>query len=686
MSKRNRSKNRSGGGGGGRKSSGGGRGPAPKSGGRPLFSKSHKDKPSSGSAGAYEVLGTVQANEKGFGFLVPQDGSPDAFIPPNQMRDIMNGDTIKARVMPDPRKASKFIAETISIEKRAHVTLVGTLVKEQGRAFLKPDDARLTDWVALKTWPAHGKEGQKAVAQITHWPSEAGSLQGAVNEILGFPNEPGVDMASVIHKYQWPTSFTKAAISETHALPENPGESDWEGRLDLRSTPILTIDGVDAKDFDDAISLEKTPAGNWRLGVHIADVSHYVKEGSGLDMDAQARSTSVYLADRVLPMIPHELSDGLCSLREGVPRLTMSAFLEYSPSGELLKTDFAQSVIQSGRRGTYNEVQQVLDRTATPEVQAKYAVLEPMLRDMLTLSLLIRKGREANGALDFDFPEIRVVLDDKGNPIDVRKTERLGTHKLIEDFMVAANEAVATFLSQSHTPAMYRIHEPPDLKDLEEISALLQAYRIPYEKKDLTTPMGLRHLMVSVKGHPLEPVIAILSLRSLKLAVYSSNNAGHFGLALKSYCHFTSPIRRYPDLVVHRALKKTLEKKAKGDIHHFEKLAQHCSLQERQAEKAERESQRIKQLKFMEDKVGNTFTGLVRHMTAHGVYVDLEPYGLEGFVPIENLTDDQYQFDEKAMVLRGKLGSFVRYGERMKTKVVSVDTALQRLTLTKVYG
>jgi ribonuclease R len=680
MPKKNRSRNRSSSSGSGR------RGKAPGHStheNRSHDSKSHKDKPS----GGYEVLGIVQANEKGFGFLIPQDGSPDAFIPPHQMRDIMNGDTIKARVMNDPRKAGKFIAETLSIEKRAYQSLVGTLVKEQGRAFLKPDDARLTDMVALKSWPANGKEGQKAVAQITHWPSATEILQGAVTEILGFPNEPGVDMKTVIFKYQWPTSFSKSAISETLALPPDPRPADWEGRLDLRKTPILTIDGADAKDFDDAISLETTPEGNYRLGVHIADVSHYVRETSPLDVDAQARSTSVYLADRVLPMLPHELSDGLCSLREGVPRLTLSAFLIYSPSGQQLKTEFCASVIQSFRRGTYQEVQEVLNKTASDEVKRKYSDLEPMLQEMLKLSRLIRKGREAAGALDFDFPEIRVVLDAAGNPIDVKKTERLETHKLIEDFMVAANEAVASYLSENHLPAMYRIHEPPDMKDLEEIIALMQAYRIPFEKKDLTTPIGLRHLMESVKGHPLEPVISILSLRSLKLAVYSSNNAGHFGLGLKSYCHFTSPIRRYPDLVVHRALKKSFDKaKIKGDIHHYEKLAHHCSLQERQAEKAERESQRIKQLKFMEDKVGQIFTGLVRHMTAHGVYVDMEPYGLEGFVPLENLTDDDYQFDEKSMVLRGQRGSFVRYGERMKTRVVSVDPILQRLTLSKEYA
>jgi ribonuclease R len=633
------------------------------------------------------VLGVVQANEKGFGFLVPDDGSPDAFIPPHQMRDVLNGDTIKARVMNDPRKEGKFIAETLSIVKRANQTMVGTLMKEQGRAFLKPDDPRVTLLVSLKNWPSQGLEGQKAVAEITHWPSQSGSLQGQIEEILGFPNDPGVDMKTVIRKYQWPTVFSKGTLAETRTLPENPTEKDWAGRLDLRQVPILTIDGADAKDFDDAISLERKPNGNYRLGVHIADVSHYVHEESDLDKDAQARATSVYLADRVLPMLPHELSDGLCSLREGVPRLTLSAFLEYSESGEPLNAEFAPTVIQSFRRGIYQEIQQVLDRKAPDKIYSKYAALEPMLREMLNLAHKIRRRREEAGSLDFDLPEVRAVLDETGTTIDVRKTERVESHRLIEDFMIAANEAVATYLSEMKIPAMYRIHEPPELKDLEEILSLLQAYRIPFEKKDLTTPLGLRHLMQSVKGHPLEPVISILSLRSLKLAVYSSTNAGHFGLALKSYCHFTSPIRRYPDLVVHRALKKSFDSKVfKGSLHHYEKLAHHCSLQERQSEKAERESQRIKQLKFMEDKVGMTFTGLVRHMTSHGVYVDLEPYGLEGFVPLENLTDDNYQFDEKSMVLRGQHGNFIRYGDRMKTKVIMVDPILQRLTLAKEYA
>ena len=651
---------------------------------RPHFLKVQK---STSSRASYEVLGVVQANEKGFGFLVPDDGSPDAFIPPHQMRDVLNGDTIKARVMNDPRKEGKFIAETLSIVKRANQTMVGTLMKEQGRAFLKPDDPRVTMLVSLKNWPSQGLEGQKAVAEITHWPSQSGSLQGQIEEIFGFPNDYGVDMKTVIRKYQWPTVFSKGTLAETRTLPENPTEKDWAGRLDLRQVPILTIDGADAKDFDDAISLERKPNGNYRLGVHIADVSHYVHEESDLDKDAQARATSVYLADRVLPMLPHELSDGLCSLREGVPRLTLSAFLEYSESGEPLNAEFAPTVIQSFRRGIYQEIQQVLDRKAPKEIHSKYAALEPMLREMLDLAHKIRHRREEAGSLDFDLPEVRAVLDEKGTTIDVRKTERVESHRLIEDFMIAANEAVATYLSEMKIPTMYRIHEPPDLKDLEEILSLLQAYRIPFEKKDLTTPLGLRHLMQSVKGHPLEPVISILSLRSLKLAVYSSTNAGHFGLALKSYCHFTSPIRRYPDLVVHRALKRSFDSKVpKGSLHHYEKLARHCSLQERQSEKAERESQRIKQLKFMEDKVGMTFTGLVRHMTSHGVYVDLEPYGLEGFVPLENLTDDNYQFDEKSMVLRGQHGNFIRYGDRMKTKVIMVDTILQRLTLAKEYA
>ncbi|HEY5037819.1 MAG TPA: RNB domain-containing ribonuclease, partial [bacterium] len=377
------------------------------------------------------------------------------------------------------------------------------------------------------------------------------------------------------------------------------------------------------------ISLEKDSKGHYRLGVHIADVSHYVRGGTPLDDEAKGRSTSLYLADRVLPMLPHSLSDGLCSLKEGVPRLTMSAFITYDSSGRFIHADFAQTVIQSGRRGIYEEVQQVLDRKANPEVQARYAPFEPTLREMLKLSRLIRKQREITGSLDFNFPEVRAVLDGSGRAIDVRKKDRLESHKLIEDFMVAANEAVATQLDRLKIPTIYRIHEPPGPQDLEELVAFLGAYHIPFKKFDLETPKGLQSLLSSVKGGHFEPVVSNLALRSLKLAVYSTRNAGHFGLALDSYCHFTSPIRRYPDLMVHRSLKKAVGKEKADSTHSNEKLAIHCSLQERVAEKAERESQKILQLRFMENKVGQAFEGEVRHLTAHGLFMELNPYGIE---------------------------------------------------------
>jgi ribonuclease R len=447
----------------------------------------------------------------------------------------------------------------------------------------------------------------------------------------------------------------------------------------------MTIDGKDARDFDDAISLERLPNGNYHLGVHIADVSHYVVDDNPLDKEAQARSTSVYLPDRVLPMLPHSLSDGLCSLREGVPRLTLSAFLDYDESGRLVKTDFALSVIQSARRGIYEEVQQVLDKTAPDALRQKYEKVEPMLREMVKLSRLIRKGRENLGSLDFDFPEVKAEVDKDGLAINIRKIERLESHKIIEDFMISANEAVASHLSRLKIPTLYRIHEAPSESDLEDLKGFLLAYAIPFKKQNLSTPIGLRSLLTSLKESPLAPIVSMLTLRSLKLAAYSTKNLGHFGLALKSYCHFTSPIRRYPDLVVHRSLKRALVSHTHASKSHYEKLALTCSSQERVAEKMERESQKIKQLKFMETKLDQVFNGNIRHMTPYGAFVELDPYGVEGFLPMTNMPDDDYVFDPKAMVLRGRKGSQLSMGEALRVKTLTVDLVFQRLLLQRIY-
>jgi ribonuclease R len=327
-----------------------------------------------------------------------------------------------------------------------------------------------------------------------------------------------------------------------------------------------------------------------------------------------------------------------------------------------------------------------LDGTASAEIRDKYAPLEGLLKDALRLSRLIRKGRESKGSLDFDFPEVRAVLSN-GRVVDIRKKERLETHRLIEDFMVTANEAVATFLDKSRVPAIYRIHEPPEKRDLEDLVAFLDAYRIPHKGLDLSTPRGMQGLIKSVKGGPWEASVSTLSLRSLKLAVYATRNAGHFGLGLESYCHFTSPIRRYPDLVVHRSLKRALHGEKSGQpVRNYAKISLQNSEQERNAEKAERESQRLLQLRFMEGQVGREFEGTVRHLTAHGAFVELDPYGVEGFLPLESLTDDSYRFDEPSLSLKGAHGSKVQIGDRTSVKVLTVDMVLQRLTLTRIYG
>ncbi len=649
--------------------------------------KDFRDKKSgSSSSSGMEVVGIVQANEKGFGFLIPEDGSPDVFVPPRAMRGVLNGDTVKATVVPDTRKAGGFVAETTVVVQRAHTNMVGTILKDYDNYYLKADDFRVTQPIFIQRGSLKPEEGKKAVVKIIKWPENDNLMEGQLIEILGLAGDPTIDIKTIIRKYQWPESFPPEVEAQVKPLPENPTEADWAGRMDLRHEMIMTIDGADAKDFDDAISLFKYDNGNYVLGVHIADVSHYVTPDTPLDKEAQARSTSMYLADRVLPMLPHTISDGLCSLREGVPRLTTSAFITYDKSGTQLRTEFKLSVIQSSRRGIYEEVQAVLDGTADEALKEKYSKQLPMLKEMANLSKLIRKQRDTSGALDFDFPEIRAVLDKNGLVVDVRKKERQNSNKLIEDFMIAANEAVATYLQQQQIPTLYRIHEAPNHSDVEDLLNFLKAYHVPFKNFDLTTPLGMQGLIKSVKGTTLETVISSLALRSLKLAVYATRNAGHFGLALKSYCHFTSPIRRYPDLIVHRSLKQLIQKNRDTKMVKYEKLALHCSQQERTAEKAERESQKVMQLRFMENKVYQVFDGIVKHLTAYGAYVELTPYGIEGFLPLENMRDDDYRFDANTMIMQGQRGSVIRIMDKMSVKVLAVDMIFQRLLLAKNYG
>lgn len=632
------------------------------------------------------VIGKVQAHEKGFGFFIPEDGTEDAFIPPRLMGGILNGDKVSAQVKSDPNKPGKKLVERMELLQRGRTSVVGTLSSENGRTLLKPDDQHIP--VALvQKGSLPFRDGEKAVLRITEWPDGRHRfLKGSIMEVLGFPGDPGVDIKSVIRKYEWPEDFPPAVLAQVRHLPADPTPKDWEGRLDLQGLPILTIDGKDAKDFDDAISLERLSNGRRRLGVHIADVSHYVPMGSPLDEEAFSRSTSLYLADRVLPMLPHTLSDGLCSLREGVPRLTVSAFLTYDPHGRLVGTEFRDTVIRSGRRGIYEEVQAFLDGRSNAEIDGKYAPFRGMLQDMVQLARSIRKDREAKGSLDFDFPEVRAVIEN-GRIVGIEKKERLETHRLIEDFMVAANEAVATFLHENKVPTLYRIHEPPDARDLEDLQAFLDSYHIPHKGLDLASPPGMQKLIRSVKDGPWQAPVSSLALRSLKLAVYSTRNHGHFGLGLGSYCHFTSPIRRYPDLVVHRSIKRLRHRLpgVPGKGLNFEKMALQTSEMERKAEKAERESQRILQLRYMEGQVGRTFPGIIRHLTANGAFVELQPLGIEGFLPLESLRDDRYTFEESSLCLKGKKGGKILIGDAAQVVVLDVDLALQRMTLVRTH-
>lgn len=647
---------------------------------RPFRPGSH---PSPGRhASGVEKVGVVHLHERGFGFLVPQDGSPDAFLPPQEVRDVMHGDTVKARVSPDPRKEGKLAGTLISIVKRGRQTLVGVVLRDQGQWWLKPSDPKFEKPMRLVPGKVHGHPGQAAVARITTWPGPGRSLTGQLVEVLGDPNAPGVDLTLVVRKHDWPDRFSPLTDSQAAHFREDPGPADLKGRTDLKGLKILTIDGEDAKDFDDALSIERTRSG-WRLGVHIADVSHYVLEGTPLDLEARERATSLYLPGRCLPMLPPALADGLCSLKEGVPRLTVSCFLHFPfGSGVPRETELSLTVIHSRRRGVYEEVQQVLDGTALRPVQEKYAPLAGTLKDLRDLSRLVRAERERRGAVDFNFPEVKSILDSRGRVLDVRKVERLESHRIVEDFMIAANEAVATFLTGRRAPALYRVHEPPSAQDQEELVSVLQAYRIPFKARDLVRPEGLQSLLASLRGGPLEPLVSHMALRSLKMAVYSARNLGHFGLASTSYCHFTSPIRRYPDLVVHRALKaaRGWASAGPGAGPKLDQLAIHCSERERLADAAEREANRLKEVQFMADKVGREYEGVVAGLIPRGAFVELRPHGLEGFLPLDGLRGDRFEYDEKARVLKGRHRR-IRLGNRLRVRVEVVDPVAQRITL-----
>jgi ribonuclease R len=609
-------------------------------------------------AGVWSV-GVVESLDNGDALIRPPGWGkrPESFVRRRNLADAFSADTVlvrkTGRLAGDLRLPE---ATVVRILNERFQTLVGTIEKDnQGRGWLVPYDPKLPAEL-----PAVGgedvPEGCFVVVRV-----ERGKVpQARVMEILGNPEEPGVDVKIVLRHYGIPDEFPPAVVAAATSLPEDPGPKDWEGREDLRASVVITVDGESARDFDDAISIERLPDGLFRLGVHIADVAHYVVEGGVLDQEAYRRATSVYYPDRAIPMLPERLSNGLCSLRPHVPRLTTSVFLDIGRDGKVQDRRFAETVIRSSRRMTYNEVRRILEEPKETDA-AEYGPVLPCLREMHLLMTILLHSRLKRGSIDFDLPEGNVELGTDGTVVGVTPAERNVAHRLIEEFMIAANEAVAYELDTRAVPALYRAHDAPNPEKLQELREVLKPFGVPL-KGELSTlhPAALQHVLNNVKDTPAEAFISSLVLRTMSRAVYDPICRGHYALASHHYCHFTSPIRRYPDLVVHRGLKALIhgeaEKRAAdtGLEARLPAMADHSSAMERRAEQSERDLLQWKKVRFLADRVGETFKGRITGVQPFGVFVQLDTYLVDGLVPVRTMGDDFYVYEPDAHRLVGE--------------------------------
>nr|WP_276561433.1 ribonuclease R [Bacillus sonorensis] len=626
------------------------------------------------------IKGKISAHAKGFAFLLPEDSSlDDIFIPPSELNTAMNGDTVLVRLSTQTGGTKKE-GTVIRIIERNVEKIVGTYTETKSFGFVIPDDKKITNDIFI---PKHAKngavEGHKVVVRLTSYPEGRMSAEGEVIEILGHKNDPGIDILSIIHKHGLPGEFPAEAMEQANATPETIDEQDLSGRRDLRDQTIVTIDGADAKDLDDAVTVTKLKNGHYKLGVHIADVSHYVTEGSPIDKEAYERGTSVYLVDRVIPMIPHRLSNGICSLNPKVDRLTMSCEMTINRQGQVVEHEIFQSVIKTTERMTYSDVNKILVDD-DEELKEKYEALVPMFQDMEELAAILREKRMERGAVDFDFKEAKVLVDEEGAAKDIVLRERSTAEKLIEEFMLVANETVAEHFHWMDVPFIYRIHEDPDQEKLQKFLEFVTTFG--YVVKGAAGsihPKALQKVLDDVRDTPEEAVISTVMLRSMKQAKYDPQSLGHFGLSTEFYTHFTSPIRRYPDLIVHRLIRTYLIQGKTDEVTKgkwaglLPEFAEHTSNMERNAVDAERETDDLKKAEYMMDKIGEEFDGVISSVTNFGMFVEL-PNTIEGLVHVSFMTDDFYRFDEQHYAMIGeRTGNIYRIGDEITVRVVDVN-------------
>jgi ribonuclease R len=607
------------------------------------------------------VTGTVSAHRDGYGFVSPASGEgADVFIPARFMREVMHGDRVVVRVEHGLR-SGRPEGRIIRVLDRAHRTLVGRF--EAGRRFgyVVPADPRLgTDLFISKAAARQVRPGQMVVARIDTYPDRNRSAEGTIVEVLGDPADPEVEILTIAHKYGLPVEFPGEVLAAAARVPDQVEDADRRGREDLRQLPTVTIDGETAKDFDDAVSVRREEDGKVRLWVSIADVGHYVAEGSPVDQEAYERGTSVYFPGKCIPMLPEKLSNGICSLNPNVERLAMTAEMLFDRQGHRLESRFYPSVICSRARLTYTEVAAMVVQEESATI-ARYPEIYPHLPVMAELAQRLTAMRRQRGSLDFDLPEAEIILDLQGRPENIVRAERNLAHRLIEEFMLAANEAVATFLAGRGAPFLYRIHEPPATERLQSFQEFIGHFNYGISlEKGTVDPRKLQELLAGLEGKPEERMINQVLLRCMKQANYSPENVGHFGLAADLYCHFTSPIRRYPDLVVHRVLRQVLTagkmpEKRKAHLQEvLPAMGEHTSQRERRAMEAEREIVSLKKCQFMADKVGEVFAGFVSGVQPFGFFVELKDLFVEGLVHISSIADDFYVFEEDLHRLVGQ--------------------------------
>lgn len=630
------------------------------------------------------VRGRLQAHAKGFAFLIPEDKEhPDVYIHANDMKSAMNGDTVLVKVTSQGPSNGRLEGEIVRIVTRAITQVVGVFQSHEVYGFVIPDDKRINrDIFIPRTNSAGAVDGQKVVAKIVSYPEGRAAAEGEIIEILGHKDDPGIDILSVIRKHQLPEAFPDEVVEEAEQAPESITDEEivQQGRRDLRGLNIVTIDGEDAKDLDDAVNVEKLPNGNYRLGVHIADVGYYVRENSKLDQEAYNRGCSVYLVDRVIPMLPHRLSNGICSLNPQVDRLTLSCEMEFNDQMKVVKHDIFTSVIKTKERMTYANVRKILEGEE-PELLERYKDLVDDFHLMKEIALKLRAMRMRRGAVDFDFEESKIIVNEEGKPVDIVKRERSIAEQIIEEFMLAANETVAEHFHWLKVPFIYRVHEDPDQEKLQNFLAFAANFGHHVKGRgNAIHPRALQSLLEDINGTKEQTVISTMMLRSMKQAKYDAEMSGHFGLAAEFYSHFTSPIRRYPDLVIHRVIREVIENKGALPENRQEYLAsrmsdiaQQSSERERVAVEAERDTEKMKKAEYMLDKVGEEFEGMISSVTSFGMFIELENT-VEGLIRLSALTDDYYHFDDQHMALIGERTSKVfRIGDEVKIRVARVS-------------